>query len=88
MLKKVKILNIILYIVFFIIIGRLYYLQIIKHDYYVELLENISNKEVKGDAMPRGKIYDRNGVLLVDNTLVKTIYYKKNDKIFFCGLMS
>ena len=79
MLKKVNILNIILYIVFFIIIGRLYYLQIIKYDYYQELLNSLNSKEVLGDTMPRGKIYDKNGVLLVDNTLVKTIYYKKVD---------
>jgi len=81
MLKKVNILNIILYISFFIIIGRLYYLQIIKHDYYTELLDNMNNKEVEGEQAPRGKIYDRNGVLLVDNSLVKTIYYKKIDNI-------
>ena len=79
MLKKVNILNIILYIVFFIIIGRLYYLQIIKYDYYQELLNSLNSKEVLGDTMPRGKIYEKNGVLLVDNTLVKTIYYKKVD---------
>ena len=81
MVQKINILNIILYIIFFVIIGRLYYLQIIKHDYYIELLDSINSKEVLGSVMPRGKIYDTNGVLLVDNTLVKTIYYKKIDGI-------
>ena len=81
MIRKINILNILIYIVFIVIIGRLYFLQIIKHDYYLELLDKLNNKEVEGDVMPRGKIYDKNGVLLVDNTLVKTIYYKKVDKI-------
>ncbi len=78
---KVNILNILMYIFFFIILTRLYYLQIIKHDYYIELLENSLNKEIEGDTMPRGRIYDKNGNLLVDNTLVKTIYYKKESGI-------
>ncbi len=78
---KVNILNILIYLLFFIIIGRLYYLQVIKYDYYKSLLDKVSEKEVLGDTMPRGKIYDRNGVLLVDNTIVKTIYYKKVDDI-------
>ncbi len=74
---KVNFLNVLMYILFLVIITRLYYLQIIRHDYYLKLLENSLNKEVEGDTMPRGKIYDRNGNLLVDNVLVKTIYYKK-----------
>lgn len=81
MLRKINILNLLIYVVFLGIIGRLYFLQIVKHDYYMELLDKLNNKEVEGDTMPRGKIYDRNGVLLVDNTLVKTIYYKKVDNI-------
>ena len=31
--------------------------------------------------MPRGKIYDRNGIVLVDNKLVKTIYFKNEYKL-------
>lgn len=78
MLKKINILNIVLYIFFLIIVSRLYYLQIIKYDYYKDLLNNLNIKEVK-EEVPRGKIYDTNGILLVDNNLVKTIYYKKID---------
>ncbi len=78
---KINILNIIMYLLFFVIIGRLYYLQVIRYDYYQELLNKISEKEVLGDTMPRGKIYDRNGVLLVDNKTLGTIYYKKVDGV-------
>ena len=81
MVKKVNILNIFLYIVFFLILVRLYYLQIIKNDYYQELLSSLNEKEVLGNTMPRGKIYDCNGNILVDNTLVRTIYYKQTDNL-------
>ncbi len=66
-----------MYLIFIVIMGRLYYLQIINYDYYLDKLNALNNKTVLGDSMPRGRIYDCNGVLLVDNTLVKTIYYKK-----------
>lgn len=80
MKKTIDILNIIMYLFFFVIISRIYYLQIIKYDYYQEKLNSLNNILVY-EEVPRGKIYDRNGVLLVDNTLVNTIYYKKIDGI-------
>ena len=77
MSKKINILIYILYISFGIIISRLFYLQIIKHDYYVEILNNMNEKYVY-KQMPRGKIYDCNNNLIVDNKLVKTIYFKND----------
>ena len=77
MQTKINFLNIFMYLIFIVIMGRLYYLQIINYDYYLDKLNALNNKTVLGDSMPRGRIYDCNGVLLVDNTLVKTIYYKK-----------
>ncbi len=81
MTKKVNILNILLYLSFILILLRIYYLQIIKYDYYQEKLLALTEKEVLGDTMPRGRIYDKSGNLLVDNTLIKTIYYKKDKNI-------
>lgn len=52
---------------FFIIVGvRLFYLQIVKGDYYRLFSENNSIKQVKILAA-RGSIYDRDGELVVDN---------------------
>lgn len=79
--QKINFLTLLIYICFFIIGIRLFYLQIIKHDYYVNLLKNLNEKIVYGDTTPRGKIYDRNGKLIVDNKLVKTIYFKNVDKL-------
>ena len=59
--RKINFLTILIYL-FFLIIGiRLFYLQIIKHDYYEEKLKAINEKIIYGDSSPRGKIYDRNG---------------------------
>lgn len=58
---------------------KLIYLQVFKHSYYVSELKKISIKIVEGRTAPRGRIYDRNRNLLVDNEPVKVIYYKKNN---------
>ena len=83
MQKKINIMKFILYISFLVVIVRMYYLQILKHEDYLMKMQELNTKIVYGDTMPRGKIYDRNGNLLVDNTLVKTIYYRKDDKKTF-----
>ncbi|MBR3661401.1 MAG: penicillin-binding protein 2 [Bacilli bacterium] len=81
MRRKINFLTILIYL-FFLIIGiRLFYLQIIKHDYYEEKLKAINEKIIYGDSSPRGKIYDRNGKVIVDNKLVPTIYFKNNQKL-------
>ena len=59
------------------IFGRLLQLQVFSVDDYSDKLVSATEKIVEGDSTPRGRIYDRNYKLLVDNTAVKTIYYKK-----------
>ena len=81
MVKKINILTIIIYLCFTIISIRLFELQIIKHDYYKEELKKLNEKIIYGDTLPRGKIYDRNGNLIVSNKLVKTIYFKNDYKL-------
>ncbi|MCW8869406.1 MAG: penicillin-binding protein 2 [Proteobacteria bacterium] len=53
-------------LVFFVLIGRYFYLQVIQHGYYVEQAEKnrIKTNRIKAS---RGLIYDRNGILLADN---------------------
>lgn len=64
-------------ILFIVIAFRLFNLQIINNDKYKELVAINAVNIVEGSSAPRGRIYDRNGNLLVDNKPVKTIYYKK-----------
>lgn len=81
MLKNINILNFFLYLFFFIILVRIYYLQVVEKDIYLEKYWNLTEKQVLGDTMPRGKIYDRNGNILVDNQLIPTIYFKNEENL-------
>lgn len=74
---RYNILIIIIVFIMLIMLIRLYNIQIINHDYYVEKVETLSKTTVTGASAPRGRIYDRNHRLIVDNRPVKTIYYKK-----------
>ena len=42
-----------------------------------KMLSDLTINVVEGTSVPRGRIYDRNYNLLVDNVGVKTIYYKR-----------
>ena len=69
-------------IIFFIIIGiKLFSLQILSYDDYSSKLVSATEKTIEGSSSPRGRIYDRNYNLLVDNKAIKTIYYKKQSGI-------
>ena len=76
--KRYKILIVLIIIIFGIILGYLFYFQILKHNYFKEKVIDAIVKIVDGDSAPRGRIYDRNGRLIVDNIGVKKIVYKKN----------
>ena len=75
--KRIKILFIFMMICFLVIVIRLGYLIIFKGNYYRNELKEMTANIVYGDSAPRGKIYDCNMKLLVDNVPVKSIYYKK-----------
>ena len=80
-MKKIRFLTIFTYFLFTIITVRLFYLQIIERNYYLEKLSSKNNKIVLEDVSLRGRIYDKNNNLLVDNQLIMTIIYKKEDNI-------
>ncbi len=60
-----------------ILLSDLFYVQVIKNEYYIKRVEQLNTKIIYGTSVPRGRIYDRNHKLLVDNVPVKSIYYKK-----------
>ncbi len=77
-MKKNKYMLILLVLMFFIIIsGKLIFLNVSKHEEYVELLSNKTEIYVLGSSAPRGRILDRNGKVLVDNVGVNTLFYNK-----------
>ena len=79
--KRYKILVIIIMIIMIILLIGLFNVQILKNKYYESKLEELTVTIIEGESTPRGRIYDRNGVLIVDNVSVKTIYYKKQNNV-------
>ena len=76
--KRYKVLIVFILVLLSILIGYLFYVQILRRNYFKEKVEVATIKVVSGDSAPRGRIYDRNGRLVVDNIAVRTIVYKKN----------
>lgn len=73
---------IVLLISIYLVIGcRLFNLQILKNSEYNDKLAMVTEKTIESTSAPRGRIYDRNHKLLVDNEGIKTIYYKKQNGI-------
>lgn len=70
-------LTIIIFILFVTISLKLFYIQIINKEKYTKKLATLTIDEVYSTSTPRGRIYDRNYNLIVDNVGVKTIYYKR-----------
>ena len=75
--KRFNILIILIIMLMIVLFVKLFYIQIIKKDYYKEKLKEITDIKIEGTTAPRGRIYDRNGKLIVDNKPVKIIYYEK-----------
>ena len=79
--KRYAFITIFVLILFSIIVVRLFQLQILNEEEYNEKLVMAVEKNVESTSSPRGRIYDRNHKLLVDNEAIKTIYYKKQNDI-------
>ncbi|MDD3453697.1 MAG: penicillin-binding protein 2 [Bacilli bacterium] len=78
--KRYNILIIIIMISMLILLINLFYIQVIQKDKYVQKLNQLQVKVVEGPTAPRGRIYDRNNELIVDNKPIKEIYYVKPKK--------
>lgn len=76
--KRLKVLKYLLFVTFFLISLKLIDIQVFKHDFYLDKLKK-NEKIVSSLTSPRGRIYDRNGILLVDNEPIKIIRYSKLD---------
>lgn len=77
--KRIKVLIIITVLLMTLLTIRLFKVQVIDNEYYRQKVEDLSKTIYYGLSTPRGRIYDRNGVLLVDNEVIKTIYYIKDN---------
>ena len=75
--KRYNILIIVIVLIMVILSVNLFIIQVVKHEFYVKKVEQLSQNLVTSTSTPRGRIYDRNGEIIVDNEAVKVIYYKK-----------
>ena len=75
--KRVIIFLIITLILFFIVLVKLVNVMVIDKDKYSKNLNNLTYSRVLGTSSPRGRIYDRNYNIIVDNKSLKTITYQK-----------
>lgn len=66
-------------LIFGIIVLRLGYLQIAQGNHYSQLVKNDENITVN-ESVPRGRILDRNGKVLVDNASKLAITYTRSKK--------
>ena len=73
-MKKIYI--IILIILTIIVTYRFVDLRYNKHNYYLDEYNKINNKTIYDINQNRGKILDRNGIVLVDNIGINTIIYR------------
>lgn len=79
--NRLNILIIIMILEFLILIITLSNVQIINHKSYLKKYSLLSNVIVDGETPPRGRIYDRNDKLIVDNKPVRTIFYKRKGDV-------
>ena len=79
--NRLIVLTIVIFILFIILILKLTSIQVLNKDKYIKKLDSLTVSEVYSTSTPRGRIYDRNYNLLVDNIGVKTIYYKRQKGI-------
>ena len=82
-LNRINILKYLTVLLFMILILRCSYLSIIRKNFYSEKLSKIVNTTYSYSSSPRGKIYDRNYNVIVDNREVPTLYYLKRKNISF-----
>lgn len=81
---KVFITKIIIIIIFIILLTYILIFYHLNHNYMKSLIDSKNNIIVEGTTAPRGRIYDKNGIVLVDNIMTNNLVFynlKGIDKI-------
>ncbi len=79
--KRYNILTTIIVVAVIILLGALFVVQVVNNEHYKEEIKTLTQKVVDGPSAPRGRIYDRNGKIIVDNKANKVIYYQKPSNV-------
>ncbi len=75
--KRLLIVFISITLFFCLLAGRLFFLQLVQNEELVSRAADQWYRDIPLEA-PRGRIYDRNGVVLADNRLVYDVYARPN----------
>ena len=75
--KRIFFILIALISLFSVVFIKLFMVMLIDKDKYNEKLLALTNKNITLNSAPRGRIYDRNYNVIVDNKAINTIVYKK-----------
>lgn len=75
--KRVFVILIALISLFSVVFIKLFMVMLIDKDKYNDKLLALTNKRITLNSSPRGRIYDRNYNVIVDNKAINTIVYKK-----------
>lgn len=70
--NKIKIFVIIVFFVFIVVILKVFYIQVFEYDKLNDLASDLWSRNLPIEA-DRGKIYDRNGVVLADNVTTTSL---------------
>lgn len=68
---------VVLVIFFFVLLFKLFSVMVVNHDENVDTLASLTSNKVTLGSSPRGRIYDRNYNIIVDNKALNTVVYKK-----------
>ena len=80
MSRRITVFSVGIILLFSIIMIRLIQIMMIDQKQYENKLKSLTYTTVTGSSSPRGRIYDRNYNILVDNRSLKTIIYHKDKK--------
>ena len=75
--KRIFVILIALISLFSVVFIKLFMVMLIDRDKYNDKLLALTNKSITLNSSPRGRIYDRNYNVIVDNKAINTIVYKK-----------
>lgn len=79
--KRILFIEIIFFMFLTFILGRLLVLSIFNKNYYTMLLNKSINDVNYEEESPRGRILDKYGKVIVDNKMIRKIYYIKTSNV-------
>jgi len=77
---RIKIVMLVIFVMFLLIIGKVFYIQVFSYDKLYTYANSLWSRNLPIEA-DRGKIYDRNGVVLADNVTTTSLVLIPNQII-------